>query len=134
MNIIFTDIDGVLNPHFKKKWSKKAIDIYNRMCINFNLKPVVTSTWRTNHSIEQLNIIFKEQGIITEIYDVTIVLDQTARGIEIKHWLDNHPYDKYAIIDDKTSDIDPHVSNAVKCRSWIGLTEEEYQEVKKIFS
>lgn len=41
---IFTDIDGVLNPKFSKKWDKKCINIYNRICVDFKLLPVITST------------------------------------------------------------------------------------------
>lgn len=43
-NFIFTDIDSVLNPKFKKKWNKKSIDIYNKICQDFNLITVITST------------------------------------------------------------------------------------------
>jgi hypothetical protein len=38
----------------------------------------------------------------------------------------------WVIIDDKTSDIEPHVKNVVKCRSWIGLTKDEYEEIKTL--
>lgn len=134
MNIVFTDIDGVLNPHWRTKWSKSAIDIFNRLCKEFNLKPVITSTWRTNHTKEQLQEIFKSQGIDVEIYDYTPQLEQKERGVEIKQWLDNNTWDKYVVIDDKTSEIDGYVSNVVKCRSWLGLTEEEYNEIKTILN
>lgn len=71
MNVIFTDIDGVLNPHWKTKWSKTAIEQYNKICRDFDLVPVITSTWRTNHTIEQLQEIFTKQGIERPIYDYT---------------------------------------------------------------
>lgn len=132
MNIIFTDIDGVLNPHWRTKWSKNAIAIYNKICKEYNLYPVITSTWRTNHTIEQLQRIFDEQGITVKIYDYTPQLDQKERGLEIKQWLDNNPCDNYVVIDDKTSDIEPFVNNVVKCQSWVGLTEEQYKEIKDI--
>lgn len=45
LRIIFTDVDGVLNPHWKTKWSKNAILIYNKLCKDLDLKPVITSTW-----------------------------------------------------------------------------------------
>jgi hypothetical protein len=47
--------------------------------------------------------------------------------------LDNNEWDSYVVLDDKTSDIVGYVDNVVKCRSWIGLSGEEYEEVSKIF-
>lgn len=134
MFVIFTDIDGVLNPHWKTKWSKKSIDCYNRLCKDFSLRPVITSTWRLNHTKEELQKVFTSQGIDVEIYDYTPHLDQQDRGLEIKEWLSNNKVDNYVIIDDKTSDIEPHINNVVKCRSWLGLTEEECELIKSILN
>ena len=44
IRVIFTDLDGVLNPHWKTKWSKSSIQIYNQICQEYDLKPVITST------------------------------------------------------------------------------------------
>ena len=134
MRVLFTDIDGVLNPHWRTKWSKPAISIYNQLCEQFDLKIVITSTWRLNHTKEQLNTIFKQQGINFEIYDFTPHIDQADRGIEIKEWLKNNAVDNFVIIDDKTSDIEPHINNVVKCRSWIGLSQDEYKEIEIILN
>ena len=132
MKVIFTDIDGVLNPHWKNKWSKSAIKIYNQICKEYDLKPVITSTWRINHTKEQLQKIFNDQGIEVEIYDYTPHIDQSDRGLEIKEWLSNNKVDNFVIIDDIIHNITPHVVNVVKVRNWVGLTEEEYIEIKKI--
>ena len=131
MKVIFTDIDGVLNPHWKTNWSKSAIKIYNKICKEYDLKPVITSTWRINHTKEQLQKIFNNQGIEVEIYDYTPHIDQKDRGLEIKEWLSNNKVDNFVIIDDIVHNIIPHVGNVVKVRSWVGLTEEEYIEIKK---
>lgn len=79
MNIIFTDIDGVLNPHWKSIWSRKSINIYNRICKEFNLVPVITSTWRIAHDINTLQDIFNTQGIETPIYDYTPVIKAVVK-------------------------------------------------------
>ena len=132
MKVIFTDIDGVLNPHWKNKWSKSAIKIYNQICKEYDLKPVITSTWRINHTKEQLQKIFNDQGIEVEIYDYTPHIDQKDRGLEIKEWLNNNKVDNYVVIDDIVHNITPHVDNVIKVRNWVGLTTEEYIEMKKI--
>jgi len=134
MNVIFTDIDGVLNPHWKTKWSKTAIEQYNKICRDFDLVPVITSTWRTNHTIEQLQEIFTKQGIERPIYDYTPHIDQADRGLEIKEWLSKNKVDKYLVIDDKISNIAPYIDNVVQCRSWIGLSKDEYEEIKNILN
>ncbi len=131
IRILFTDIDGVLNPHWRAKWSKKSITLYNELCKEYDLKPVITSTWRIAHTKEQLQEIFKSQGIEIDIYDYTPLLGG-ARGLEIKEWLDNNECDNFVIIDDKTSDIEPYINNVVKCRSWVGLSTDEIKEIKEI--
>lgn len=133
IRILFTDIDGVLNPHWQTKWSKNSINLYNNICKEYNLKPVITSTWRTTHTKEQLQEIFNTQGIEIDIYDYTPILG-SARGLEIKEWLDKNYCDNFVVIDDKTSDIEPYIKNVVRCRSWIGLSNDEYIEIKKILN
>jgi len=136
MNVIFTDIDGVFNlaVSSKKNWNYSSIEIYNRICEEFDLKPVITSTWRTNHTIKELQRVFDYWGIDTPIYDYTPILYSEPRGIEIDTWLRENPCDKWVVIDDNVSGITPFVSNVVKCRGWFGLTEDEYFEIKNILS
>jgi hypothetical protein len=85
------------------------------------------------HNKTELQEIFRSNGIDVEIFDFTPHIDQVDRGVEIKSWLDNNEWDSYVVLDDKTSDIVGYVDNVVKCRSWIGLSGEEYEEVSKIF-
>ncbi len=136
MNVIFTDIDGVFNLAIssKKNWNYSSIEIYNRICEEFDLKPVITSTWRTKHTIKELQRVFDYWGIDTPIYDYTPILYSEPRGIEIDTWLRENPCDKWVVIDDNVSGITPFVGNVVKCRGWLGLTEDEYVEIKKILS
>jgi len=134
MIFVFTDIDGVLNPEWKKSWSKNAVSWYNRACRDFGLVPVITSTWRIAHSIAELQKIFREQGVEAAIHDFTPHIDQADRGLEIKEFLKLNECRGYVVIDDRVHDIVPHVQNVVKCRSWIGFGEEEYEEIKKIMA
>jgi hypothetical protein len=133
MKIIFTDIDGVLNPNFTKKWNKDCVNVYNRICDDYNLLPVITSTWRIRYNIPQLQEIFIKQGIIPKIYDYTPYLSD-FRGVEIDDWLIKNSWSKYVVIDDKVDDIKPYVSNVIHCKGWIGLTTKHYEEIKKVLS
>lgn len=134
MKIIFTDIDGVLNPNWKKKWSKTAVNNFNIICEELDLKPVITSTWRISNTIEQLQEIFRTQGIRIPIYDYTPLIDQSDRGLEIKEWLLNNNCDNYVVIDDKISDIVDYIDNVVYCVTWDGLTQKECNLIRDILS
>lgn len=141
---IFTDIDGVLNPHWAKRWNEKSVNIYNKVCKEFDLLPVITSTWRLNHSKEKLQEIFEINGIDVKIYDILKMQDvdkfgfrpSKERGAEIKEYLNDNICDNFVVIDDKIDDIVKHINSSkiVKCRSWIGLDDESYDEIKKIFN
>ena len=133
MNVIFTDIDGVLFNLTSNCWNKTAINLYNKICIEFNLRVVISSTWRTNHSIYELQNIFIQNGIEVEIYDYTPIIKFDGRGSEIEEWLRNNQVDNFIILDDCTLDIERQgLSNIVKCRGWIGFSQEEYEIAEKI--
>lgn len=132
-NYIFTDIDGVLNSISKNDWNPISVQLYDDLCEEFNLKPVITSTWRVKHSIKELRRIFEYNGITTEIYDYTPIITSEGRGGEIENWLQNNQYDNYIILDDNVRDIESYgLQNIVKCRSWIGFTKEEYEICRNI--
>jgi hypothetical protein len=132
-NYIFTDIDGVLNTVNKNEWNPLSVELYDDLCQKFNLKPVISSTWRTNHSIKELNRIFEYNGITTSIHDFTPIIPCEGRGGEIEQYLSNNQYDNYIILDDNTRDIESYgLFNIIKCRSWLGFTLEEYNECVKI--
>lgn len=129
--IIFTDIDGVLNTITKTEWNKHSIDLYNNLCLEFNLKPVITSTWRTTHTIQTLQNIFTEQGILTPIYDFTPIFPGEGRGTEIEDWIRNNNHSKFIILDDNIRDIEEHgLPNIIKCNSWIGFSNDDYTQAK----
>ena len=132
-NYIFTDIDGVLNTITKNDWNTISVELYDNLCQEFNLKPVITSSWRVKHSISELNRIFQYQGIFVDIYDFTPIITSEGRGGEIENWLQNNQYDNYIILDDNIRDIESYgLKNIVKCRSWIGFTKEEYEICRNI--
>lgn len=133
MGYIFTDIDGVLQINNPKKWDKKCCTLYNNICNELNLKAVITSTWRVQYSIRELQNIFYDQGIDVEIVGVTDVLG-IERGEEILNYIRDNSVSEYVVIDDNVRDIVPFVNNVVCIeKSYIGLTEENCKQIKKIF-
>jgi len=133
MNVIFTDIDGVFNTINRNQWSSLSVALYDDLCQEFNLKPVITSTWRVKHSIKELERIFQHYGIFTDIYDFTPIINSEERGGEIENWLKENQCDNYLILDDNVRDIESYgLKNIVKCRSWIGFTKEEYDICRNI--
>lgn len=132
LNIIFTDIDGVLQINNPKKWNKKCCKMYSDLCNKYNLKPVITSTWRVQYKLRELQEIFYNQGIDVELYDYTDVLG-IERGEEIALWLSDNNVDNYLVIDDNIRDIIPFVLNVVPIeKSYIGLTEENIENIEEI--
>ena len=132
-NYIFTDIDGVFNTVSRTEWNPLSVQLYDELCEEFTLKPVITSTWRVKHSISELSRIFQYQGIQTDIYDFTPVITTEGRGGEIENWLHDNQYDNYIILDDNIRDIESYnLKNIVKCRGWLGFTKEEYEICRNI--
>lgn len=133
MNVIFTDVDGVLQINNPKKWDKKCCKRYSDICNELDLKCVVISTWRVQYKIRELQEIFYEQGIDVEIIGYTDVLG-IDRGEEILIYLNNNDVDNYCVLDDNCRDIYPFVTNVVNVeRSYIGITEENINQIRKIF-
>lgn len=75
-NIIFLEIDGVLNTrnHLRQQykqagetdisnWCPKACKYISLICDQFNTRIVISSTWRYDHSLSELRNIFKNNGI-----------------------------------------------------------------------
>jgi hypothetical protein len=131
MKIIFLDIDGVLNHQlwFKIQKNKKVIDTdleYNRSMIDetrvdllndlikeTKAKVVISSSWRKNHTKEELQIMLEDKGFVGEIIGLTPCLRFTGfegyvysvpRGNEIKAWLETNK----GILNNKMSKV-PYV-------------------------
>ena len=132
MNVIFTDIDGVLQINNPKKWNKKCCKLYSDICNELDLKAVITSTWRVQYKLRELQEIFYSQGIDVEIVGTTDVLG-IERGEEIAMWLSDNMISNYVVIDDNVKDILPFVNNVVTIKkSYEGITEDNINEIRNI--
>ncbi len=121
MNIVFLDIDGVVNtplldtepfdlingktkkdgfyyglafPTDKKLYNRQALMLLNKLCIENNAKIVISSTWKVL-GIDYLKELLVNSGLIDtiEVIDTTPYREdfKLTRGNEIQAYLDNHP-------------------------------------------
>lgn len=138
MQLIFLDIDGVLNNQIHLVPSNKHEDLEFDPSAIMNLKLVLTetkakivisSTWRLGRSIDELNELFKHYEINDVIIGKTPVLERTTygeRGLEIQSWIDNNR-DKYKIgsfiIIDDDNDMNHLIDRLIYVDRYYGLRE-----------
>lgn len=124
MKVIFLDFDGVLNSQTsfiyenarRKRHKEQGVkgrvpETLSRECAATfqellyqypEVKIVVSSTWRTLFTLDELRAKLNEYNIDgSRIIDKTGQLFSGNRGHEIQNWLDQHPeVTHYIIIDD----------------------------------
>jgi hypothetical protein len=110
---------------FDRKFNPKAVSNINLLISYTRAKIVVSSTWRTQFTLQQLKDIFRSNGINGEVIDITSI--GLTRGEEIQEWIDYHGVESYIVIDDQVKDILPYVDNrrVVKCNHSIGFEDDE---------
>lgn len=119
-NIIFLDIDGVMNTehHLRRQkletgdmnnenWAPTACRHLILLCEQFNAQIVISSTWRIERDIQELRSILTLNDISPELLIGTTPIlvheappDTFCRGDEIKRWLSENSCRNYVIIDD----------------------------------
>ena len=150
LKVLFLDLDGVLNTHkwwrerppkhpemtkFERDISPYNIGILNEVLAATGAKVVVSSTWRKNFTLKQLQEGLASVGFTGEIIDVTPDLSGApkpsgylwsarARGDEIEQWLSKmgDPRPVFAIVDDD-GDMGEHKPRLVQTDHEDGLTE-----------
>ena len=144
MNIIFLDIDGVLNSHRKLKEvyerTHKPHSGYNypfdEICLSnlkvlvelTNSKLVITSSWRKDKKgINKIIEALKEYELDQHIIGYTPILNK-PRGIEIQEYLNQLDYNPNFIILDDDTDMENLIDYLIKTNIKVGLTEENVEE------
>jgi len=120
MNIIFLDIDGVLNcelffrdrlakdekldatPRTREQYEAEQIcpdriQLLNGLCERTNAKVVVSSTWRLGRTIPELQAIFDRCGGTFTVIGTTGRERCSTRGWEIKEWIQRNSKDVMGI-------------------------------------
>jgi hypothetical protein len=160
MNIIFLDIDGVLNSQlyhestvYKTPTTReesdlqdidpKAIGFLNDLIKATEAKIVITSTWRRSHSDVKLQELFEKRGFIGKIIDHTPMLgEHTVRGNEILTWIERNEkllgksrsdFSNYVIFDDDSDMLYWQRNNFLLVDGYVGLTPNLCYKAEWIF-
>lgn len=153
MNVLFLDIDGVLNSvdwYMRRKEDENAaayhdwaydldpvaLGLLKKLMADVpDLNIVISSSWRMSHSLET----FKRKlapmiGIEPKrIAGMTPSLSR-GRGEEIKQWLNEHPaVTKFAIIDDDSFDMGDMLPHLQKTENKHGIMPEHTAAIKEVF-
>lgn len=128
--VLFLDIDGVLNNSASLAEGVHIIPekclLVRDVCWRTGAKIVISSTWRSDRSLDELQRIFRLMGLGGLIVDVTPWHKEGPRGDEIAHWLrDNTKTRQYAIIDDDADMLEKQMPYFVKTEFRVGISTFE---------
>lgn len=117
IGILFFDVDGVTctdrsyfafgqdkSKTIMRAWDPISLKLVDRLCQDYNLKVVISSTWRIRSDVP---LIMLTQGFNSDFHEdekTPSTFSGTTRGHEIRMWLDNHPEVKRFIIIDDVDD------------------------------
>jgi hypothetical protein len=125
MRVLFLDIDGVLNSrlflrenhdrtanaqtHFERSLTQLdpvAVRLVSDFADSFDLRVVISSTWRRMHSLHVLHDMLRAKGWEAAMpIDITPTFDSSTRGEEIAAWLHEHSEATNHVILDDDSDF-----------------------------
>lgn len=140
VKVVFLDIDGVLNHSLEfERWyhrrqddpslvisnciDPKCVEQLNRLLEATGAVCVLSSSWRTEHTMEWMRNHLADFGFKGDLIDKTVHLPLKERGVEIAQWVDEHRPERFVILDDNTDmwKLSPYL---VKTDFNIGLTSE----------
>lgn len=144
MNIIFLDVDGVLNSidHAKKVYEEtlrahsgyeypfdpECLERLQRLVEKTDARIVITSTWRkTEEGKRVLQNILEQYDLANRVIGYTPILN-TKRGEEIKSFLETLNVEASYIILDDDDDMEELTPYLILTNMKTGLTEEKMTE------
>jgi hypothetical protein len=144
MNILFLDVDGVLNstrsayglgglPHGTHTeqlalFDHIAIGLIRLLCKDAKAKIVLSSSWRLLTPFAELG-----KALDLPIIDATD-REVGPRGEQIQRWLDKHPgVKRYAIVDDDRDMLQAQMPYFVKTNNAEGLLYSDFMVLRRVF-
>ena len=137
-NIIFLDIDGVLNNN-NSSFSSESITILNQLIKKNNANVVMITSWQANGTIQKRKII-KEKLEELGIYNIDFIdpnyegnlcdIELPSRILGIVDYLKNNDVTNYVILDDEYhNDYQLICLNHYKTRKYKGLTNKDLPKI-----
>ena len=124
--LIFLDIDGVL-AHYGSNGEidPRCVDRLNEVIARTGAEVVISSTWRTSHSPDQMQALLKTYGFLGRVVGATPVLLGRTRGEEIAAYLMSlgRPV-RFAILDD-VDDVGELGDHLVLTDDFVGLEDRD---------
>lgn len=112
----------------------RNVAVFNQFLDQARTKIVVTSSWRWNHSLSELQQLLVMAGVKGEVIGATKRRSMANRGLEIQDWLDtNEPLRSFVILDD-SADMGHLAPKLVQTSMDTGLREKHVPLALKILS
>ena len=108
-NVVFLDIDGVLvcpqnklsDKHEGLEFDSASVNVLKEILDKFDAKLIITSSWRINKSLEQLQELFRFYGLSSYVLDkLPDFVDYMERENAIKSYVNLKGISNYLILDD----------------------------------
>lgn len=132
------------DDYYKGQLCSMRVAMLNDLCKETNSAVVVSSTWRSGKSIEELQRLFELVGATFKVIDKTGYCECRIRGVEIYEWLkdnckkyfDVEYYDfyRFAIIDDDSDMLLWQQNNFFQTDTYAGLTPTTCYKIKRFFT
>ena len=141
-NIVFLDIDGVLQNNFTENdsftYEKDSIAFLNQLYEEFQIKLVLSSSWRHAFTFQYMQDLLKENGILAPLIDRTYIVtdnervhtaitlddldkcytfnskDVMTRDCEVFEWIKMFHPEHYLVLDDFSFSIESLESHRIK--------------------
>jgi hypothetical protein len=153
MNVIFLDIDGVLNSrkffqeanewivqadtrfeYYARQIDPECVQRLNNLVERTGSVVVLSSTWRRVHPLDYNRAFLRAAGFRGVLYDETPVLNRHPRGDEIEQWLlgrDADRVDRFVILDDDC-DMADMAPWHVRTSGETGLVDEDCERAERM--
>ena len=134
INVLFLDYDGVINlitpDHRFIQFDRACIDNVSKLCRQFDLKIVVSSSWRYDDDYDQL---LYSHGLGSDVEVIGCTDSLGSREREIMDYLDRNPQiDRFIILDDLP--MNELRNYQVLTRMHEGFSERRYNEAAGILN
>jgi hypothetical protein len=150
VRVLFLDFDGVLNTRAfveSAGWSPPlgaaddarilnpgAVEHLNFIVEQTGAVVVVSSSWRSTHSLAQLAAMLGARGFRGRVHSATPELPGRHRAREIAQWLADNPVERFAVVDDDPSCGEVFAPQFVLTSFEEGLTRAHAERLVRILA